>query len=393
MPPKKAPVQEKKVLLGRPSNNLKIGIVGLPNVGKSSFFNVLSQSDLGKAANFPYATIDPEEARIPVPDPRFDWLCGLYKPASRVPAHLTCIDIAGLTAGASTGAGLGNAFLSHVRAVDGIFQVVRAFDDAEVIHVEGDVDPLRDMEIIQNELRLKDIEWVQKQLDALKKTGRSLGSSSLADKARKEEIATVEKVLKCLSEDQKDARKGDWTNKEIDVVNGLSLLTAKPVTYLVNLSEKDYIRKKNKWLPRIKTWIDANNPGDPLIPFSVALEERLAPLSAEDKAEEEKDIGANSALGKITQAGYTSLDLIRYFTCGPDEVRAWTIRKGTKAPQAAGVIHSDFENKFVCGEIMSYTDLHEHGSEAAVKAAGKLRQQGKPYEMVDGDIAYWKAGG
>ncbi|KAH9068258.1 P-loop containing nucleoside triphosphate hydrolase protein [Lactarius deliciosus] len=366
MPPKKAPVQEKKVLLGRPSNNLKIGIVGLPNVGKSSFFNVLSQTDLGKAANFPYATIDPEEARIAVPDTRFDWLCELYKPASRVPAHLTCIDIAGLTAGASTGAGLGNAFLSHVRAVDGIFQVIRAFDDAEVIHVEGDVDPIRDMEIIQTELRLKDIEWVQKQVEGLKKTGRSLGSNSLADKARKEEIATVEKVLKCLSEDSKDVRKGDWTNKEIDCRQlVLSLLTAKP---------KDYIRKKNKWLPRIKAWIDANNPGDPLIPFS-------------EKAEEEKNIGASSGLGKITQAGYTSLDLIRYFTCGPDEVRAWTIRKGTKAPQAAGVIHSDFENKFICGEIMSYADLHEHGSESA------LRQQGKPYEMVDGDIAYWKSGG
>ncbi|KAA1467428.1 hypothetical protein DENSPDRAFT_862990 [Dentipellis sp. KUC8613] len=391
MPPKKV-VQEKKVLLGRPSNNLKIGIVGLPNVGKSSFFNVLSETDLGKAANFPYATIDPEEARIPVPDPRFEWLCDLYKPASRVPAFLTCIDIAGLTAGASTGAGLGNAFLSHVRAVDGIFQVVRAFDDAEVIHIEGDVDPLRDMEIIQTELRLKDIEWVEKHLEGLKKSGRSLGSSSLADKARKEEIATVEKILKTLTVDNKDVRKGEWNNKEIDVVNSLQLLTAKPVTYLVNLSERDYIRKKNKWLPKIKGWIDTNNPGDPLIPFSVALEERLAAMSPEEKAEEEKKIGASSALGKITHHGYASLDLIRYFTCGPDEVRAWTIRKGTKAPQAAGVIHSDFENKFVCGEIMSYDDLKEYGSESAVKAAGKLRQQGKPYEMIDGDIAYWKSG-
>ncbi|PPQ96251.1 hypothetical protein CVT26_005578 [Gymnopilus dilepis] len=395
MPPKKAAPAEKKALLGRPSNNLKIGIIGLPNVGKSSFFNVLSQTDLGKAANFPYATINPEEARIPVPDPRFDWLCEVYKPASRVPAFLTCIDIAGLTAGASTGAGLGNAFLSHVRAVDGIFQVVRAFDDAEVIHVEGDVDPIRDMEIIQTELRLKDIEWVEKTLDNLKKTGRNLGSSSLADKAKKEEIAIVEKIYKTLTVDSKDVRKVDWNNKEIDVVNGLQLLTAKPVT-----------------LPKIKAWIDANNPGDPLIPFSVALEERLAQLSPEEKKEEEAKIGAVSALPKITQAGYSSLDviysmpvsaaqetdvtlffqLIRYFTCGPDEVRAWTIRRGTKAPQAAGVIHSDFENKFVCGEIMSYDDLKEHGSEAAVKAAGKLRQQGKPYEMVDGDIAYWKAG-
>ncbi|KAG6334112.1 hypothetical protein ID866_4974 [Astraeus odoratus] len=400
MPPKKAAVQEKKVLLGRPSNNLKIGIVGalwsvkevllqtspsihtgLPNVGKSSFFNALSNTDLGKAANFPYATINPEEARIPVPDPRFDWLCDLYKPVSRVPAFLTCIDIAGLTAGASTGAGLGNAFLSHVRAVDGIFQVVRAFDDAEVIHVEGDVNPLRDMEIIQTELRLKDIEWVEKHLEGLKRAGRSLGNTSLADRAKKEEIAIVEKVLKTLTVDSKD----------IEVVNGLSLLTAKPVTYLVNLSEKDYVRKKNKWLPKIKAWIDTYNPGDALIPFSVALEERLSLLSDEEKVDAQKE-GAQSALGKITQAGYASLDLIRYFTCGPDEVRAWTIRRGTKAPQAAGVIHSDFENKFVCGEIMSFDDLKEHGSEAAVKAAGKLRQQGKPYEMIDGDIAYWKAG-
>ncbi|KAF5370440.1 hypothetical protein D9615_009760 [Tricholomella constricta] len=367
MPPKKA-APEKKTLLGRPGNNLKIGIVGLPNVGKSSFFNALSETDLGKAANFPYATINPEEARIPVPDARFDWLYETYKPGSRVPAFLTCIDIAGLTAGASTGAGLGNAFLSHVRAVDGIFQMVRAFDDAEVIHVEGDVDPLRDMEIIHTELRLKDIEWVEKALDNLKKAGRSLGSNSLADKAKKEEIAIVEKVLKVLTVENKDIRKAEWNNKE---------------------STPSYMRL----LPKIKAWIDEHNPGDSLIPFSVSLEERLVIMSPEEKKEEEAKVGATSALGKITQAGYRSLDLIRYFTCGPQEVRAWTIRRGTKAPQAAGVIHSDFENKFVCGEIMSYEDLKEHGSEAAVKAAGKLRQQGKPYEMIDGDIAYWKAGG
>ncbi|KAK0226396.1 P-loop containing nucleoside triphosphate hydrolase protein [Armillaria fumosa] len=391
MPPKKV-VAEKKTLLGRPGNNLKIGIVGVPNVGKSTFFNALSNTSLAIAANYPYATIDPEEARVPVPDERFEWLYETYKPGSKIPAFLTCIDIAGLTAGASTGAGLGNAFLSHVRAVDGIFQVVRAFEDADVTHVEGDVDPTRDMSIIQTELRLKDIEWVEKQLEGLKKTGRSLNSTSLADKAKKEEIATVEKILKVLSVDEKDVRKHDWSNKEIDVVNGLQLLTAKPVTYLVNLSERDYIRKKNKWLPKIKAWIDANNPGDSLIPFSVSLEERLASMLPEEKEEEQKKIGAQSALPKITQAGYSSLNLIRYFTCGPQEVRAWTIRKGTKAPQAAGVIHSDFENKFVCGEIMSYDDLKEYGTEAAVKAAGKLRQQGKPYEMVDGDIAYWKAG-
>ncbi|WVR05842.1 GTP-binding protein YchF [Kwoniella sp. DSM 27419] len=396
MPPKGKKTEEpKRVILGRPGNNLKIGIVGLPNVGKSSFFNTLSKTDLGKAANFPYATIDPEEARIPVPDERFEWLCSVYKPASKVPAFLTCIDIAGLTAGASTGAGLGNAFLSHVRAVDGIFQVVRAFDDAEVIHVEGDVDPLRDMQIISTELRLKDIDWVEKELERLRKNSKNLGGVSLADKARKEELATVEKIYKLLTEDNRDVRKGNWTNKEIEVINGLTLLTAKPITYLVNLSERDFVRKKNKWLPKIKAWIDENNPGDSLIPFSVALEERLVSMSPEEQEAEAETLGLGkqaSALGKITTAGYASLELIRYFTCGPDEVRAWTVRKGIKAPQAAGVIHSDFENKFICGEIMAYDDLKEYGTEAGVKAAGKLRQQGKPYEVVDGDICYWKSG-
>ncbi|CAD6574309.1 MAG: hypothetical protein TREMPRED_001081 [Tremellales sp. Tagirdzhanova-0007] len=395
MPPKKK-VEEKKIVLGRPGNNLKIGIVGLPNVGKSSFFNTLSQTDLGKAANFPYATIDPEEARIPVPDPRFDWLCEVYKPSSKVPAFLTCIDIAGLTAGASTGAGLGNAFLSHVRAVDGIFQVVRAFDDAEVIHVEGEVEPLRDMQIISTELRLKDIEWVEKELERLRKGSKNLGSVSLADKIKKEEMNTVEKILKCLTEENKDVRKGTWTNKEVEIINGLTLLTAKPITYLVNLSERDFVRKKNKWLAKIKSWIDEHNPGDALIPFSVSLEERLVKMSEEEKVEEAEKLGLPkgnpSGLGKITTAGYASLELIRYFTCGPDEVRAWTVRKGIKAPQAAGVIHSDFENKFVCGEIMAYEDLREYGTESQVKAAGKLRQQGKPYEVLDGDICYWKSG-
>jgi len=321
-----------------------------------------------------------------VPDERFEWLCNLYQPKSRIPATLTCIDIAGLTQGASTGAGLGNAFLSHVRAVDGIFQVVRAFDDAEVIHVEGDVNPIRDMEIIQTELRLKDIEWVTKHLETLKKGFRGTGTANLADKAKKEEIDTVTKILACLAEDKKDVRKAEWGNKEIDVVNGLTLLTAKPVTYLVNLSEKDFIRKKNKWLAKIKAWIDENNPGDLLVPFSVALEDRMQGLSEEEQKKELETAGTTRMLGKITTIGYSSLHLHHYFTCGPDEVRAWTFREGTKAPQAAGIIHSDFETKFVCGEIMSFADLKEYGNEAATKAAGKQQQKGKTYEMNDGKI-------
>ncbi len=219
MPPKKQAVVE-KIRLGRPSNNLKMGIVGLPNVGKSSLFNVIAKCDLGKSANFPYATIEPEEARVPVPDERFTWLAGQYKPKSEVPAFLTCIDIAGLTAGASTGAGLGNAFLSNVRSVDGIFQVVRAFDDAEVIHVEGDVNPIRDMEIISTELRLKDIDWIEKALDNSKKNARSAGNVSLEDKKRKEEVAIIEKILKHVQEDNKDIRKGDWSNNEVRILFG-----------------------------------------------------------------------------------------------------------------------------------------------------------------------------
>lgn len=187
----------------------------MPNVGKSSLFNVLAKADLGKAANFPYATIDPEESRVAVPDERFTWLCELYKPKNEVPAFLTCIDIAGLTAGASTGAGLGNAFLSHVRAVDGIFQVVRAFADDEIIHVEGDVDPCRDMKIISNELRLKDIEWTEKMVENMRKVVRQAGNVSLEDKKKKEELATMEKVLHLLSEEDRDVRKGDWSTKEV----------------------------------------------------------------------------------------------------------------------------------------------------------------------------------
>ncbi|GAA5837265.1 hypothetical protein JCM3766R1_002179 [Sporobolomyces carnicolor] len=393
MPPKKAAAPEKKALLGRPSNNLYVGIVGMPNVGKSSLFNTLTRCDLGKVANFPYATIEPEETRVPVPDSRFDWLCDLYKPASKVPAVLTCVDIAGLTKGASTGAGLGNNFLANVRAVDGIFQVVRAFDDADVIHVEGDVDPIRDMEIIRDELRLKDIEWVSKKHDAVKKSLRgATGTANLADKAKKEELDCLAKVLDHLENGGKDVRKGEWSTKEIGFINDLMLLTAKPVIYLANLSERDYVRKKNKWLPKIKQWIDENNPGDLLIPFSVALEERMLQEFEDDnvRVEEFTKLNTQGQLGKIMVAGYQALNLIRYFTCGPQEVRAWTIREGTKAPQAAGVIHTDFEKHFICGDIMNFDDLKEYGSETAVKAAGKLQQKGKPYEMVDGDIAHWK---
>lgn len=390
MPPKKE-VKQEKILLGRPGNNLKSGIVGLANVGKSTLFQAITKCSLGNPANFPYATIDPEEARVIVPDERYDWLNKQYKPKSEVPAHMTVYDIAGLTRGASTGAGLGNAFLSHIRAVDAIFQVVRCFDDAEIIHVEGDVDPVRDLDIISEELRIKDIEFVEKAHENIVKQTKR-GGQSLEMKKLKEEQATIEKVLQYLK-DGKDVRHGDWSPKEVEAINPLFLLTAKPVVYLINLSEKDYIRKKNKHLPKVVEWIKARAPNDPVIPISVSFEERLTRFETEKEVEEEcKNVGATSALPKVIVTMRKALNLISFFTTGTDEVRQWTIRANTKAPQAAGVIHGDFEKTFIQAIVYNFNVLKEEGDEASVKAKGKVMTKGKDYIVEDGDILLIKAG-
>ncbi|KAI1329673.1 P-loop containing nucleoside triphosphate hydrolase protein [Xylariaceae sp. FL0255] len=398
MPPKKAAVEE-KVLLGRPGNNLKAGIVGLANVGKSTLFQAITKCSLGNPANFPYATIDPEESRVIVPDDRYDWLCAKYSPKSRVPAHLTVYDIAGLTRGASTGAGLGNAFLSHIRAVDAIFQVVRCFDDAEIIHVEGDVNPVRDLDIIAEELRSKDIEFTEKALENQKKLTRR-GGQSLEMKKAKEEEAVIEKVLNWLL-DGKDVRKGNWSPKEfclltdfqVEVINTLLLLSAKPVVYLVNLSEKDYTRKKNKHLGGIGEWMKEHAAGDPILPISICFEERLTHFgSDEEVAEECKKLGIESALPKVVTTMRKALHLGSFFTTGTDEVRQWTIRNGTKAPQAAGVIHTDFEKTFIQAVVYNFSMLKELGDEAEVKAKGKVMTKGKDYVVEDGDILLIKAG-
>ncbi|TPX30904.1 threonine---tRNA ligase [Synchytrium microbalum] len=384
-----------------PSNNLKAGIVGLPNVGKSSFFNALTNSSV-PAENFPYCTIDPAESRVAVPDPRFDWLCEHYKPASKVPAWLTVFDIAGLTKGAHEGQGLGNAFLSHIRAVDGILHLTRAFEDSDIVHVEGEIDPVRDLAIIHEELRLKDEEQLNKLVSSKKGEVNRLGSGgSVADKAKKEEFEILSKIHKWVTEEKKDVRQGTWNNKEIEVINPLQLLTAKPVVYLCNLSERDYSRKKNKWLPKIKGYIDANYPGDVLIPYSGILEMKLAAMETPEEkqaylteltAKYEAPAPVQSALSKIIITGYQALQLIYFFTAGPDEVRAWTIRKQTKAPQAAGTIHTDFEKTFIQAEVMKYDDLKELGNEAAVRAGGKYLMKGREYVVDDGDIMYFKAG-
>lgn len=256
--------------------------------------------------------------------------------------------------------------------------MIRAFPKQDVVHVEGEVDPIRDIEIIKEELRLKDAELLTKTLDQAKKALRC----SENDKNKKFELETIQKLHDWVVEAKEDVRHGDWNAKEIEVINPLQLLTAKNVVFLANISEADYVGKRNKWLPKIKAWIDENSPGDPLIPFSCEYEEKLLEQEGGDQS--------SSALPKIIVSGYQALQLQYYFTAGPDEVRAWTVRKGTKAPAAAGVIHTDFERGFIMAEVMHFEDLKNAGTETAVKAAGKYLQKGRDYVVEDGDVIFFK---
>uniref|UniRef100_A0A6G1SL33 Obg-like ATPase 1 n=1 Tax=Aceria tosichella TaxID=561515 RepID=A0A6G1SL33_9ACAR len=269
-------IDQRSLLLGRLGTSLKIGIVGVPNVGKSTFFNVLTKSS-APAENFPFCTIDPNESRVPVPDERFDYLCKYYKPASKVPAYLTVVDIAGLVRGACEGQGLGNAFLSHIKACDGIFHLCRAFEDEDVIHVEGEVNPVRDIEIINEELRLKDMEYVETHIEKMKR---------FVERGDKKDIKPEYDVLckvKTVLEEKKAVRFGEWAATDIEILNRHLFITAKPMIYLINLSENDYIKKKNKWLAKIKQWIDANDPEATLIPFSGVMESKLVDMPENER--------------------------------------------------------------------------------------------------------------
>jgi obg-like ATPase 1 len=385
MPPKKKE-EEKRVYLGRPTNNVKIGIVGVPNVGKSTFFNCLSKLNI-PAENFPFCTIEPNEAVVPLPDQRFNWLVEKFQPASVVPPVIAITDIAGLVKGAAEGAGLGNAFLSHIQAVDAIYHMVRGFDSKEVTHVEGNVDPVRDIETIQEELRLKDIALVKKLVDGMRKTVEK----GVGGKERKMEFEALVKIKEHL-ESGKDVSFGQWSAFEVDILNPLQLLTAKPVVYLINVSKKDYLRKSNKYLPKIAEFVKERGGNEPVIPISCEFELEMLDLESGGQLEayQKENPTHKTIMNRVLKMGYQALGLIHFFTCGKDEVRGWTIRKGRLAPQAAGVIHSDFERGFIKAEVQAFADLKELGSEEAVKKAGKLKMQGKNYEVADGDIIFFK---
>ena len=383
MPPKKQDKEEHKtVLLGRPGSNLKVGIVGLPNVGKSTFFNVLSKKGV-PAENRPFCTIDPNTADINIPDERFDKLVRIHKPASIVPAQVHICDIAGLVRGASNGEGLGNNFLSHISACDGIIHMVRVFEEMEITHVEGDLDPIRDLEIIFSELVLTDLQVVNGLIDQYTPiVNRGL------DKSKKADLEVLAKVKEVL-ENGKQVRCCQWNGKEVDFLNTLQLLTAKPAMFLVNMSESDFLRQRNKWLKKLKDWIDEQT-GEPMIPFSAELETTFANMSQEDVDKFCEENKTKSQIHKIINTAYNCINLIHFFTAGPDEVKCWTIQRGTKAPQAAGKIHTDMEKGFICAEVIEWADFDRLESEAACREEGKQHQQVRNYEVQDGDIIFFK---
>lgn len=361
---------------------LKAGIVGLPNVGKSTLFNAITKKNI-LAANYPFATIDPNIGVVTVPDSRLEYLEELYIPKKTIPTTYEFTDIAGLVKGASKGEGLGNKFLSYIREVDAIVEVVRCFKQTDIIHVEGDINPIRDIEIINTELIISDLEIIENRIDKISKK-----VLTTKDAPEKEEYNILTKCKESLIKEE-PLRKLELTKDEELIIKNFSLITRKPIIYMANVSEEDAIIGDNEYTLKIKEYASKENSS--VIVMSAKIESELSELNEDDRNQFLKDIGIqNSGLDKLIYATYNLLGLETFFTAGSDECRAWTYKKGMKAPECAGIIHSDFERGFIKAEIMSFEDLKKYGTEIKVKEAGKMRLEGKEYLMQDGDICYFR---
>ena len=362
---------------------MKLGIVGLPNVGKSTLFNAITQAG-AESANYPFCTIEPNVGTVTVPDSRVDKLVEMHNPDKTTYAVIEFVDIAGLVKGASKGEGLGNKFLSNIREVDAIVHVVRAFEDSNIIHVEGSVDPIRDIETINLELILSDMEILDRKIDRTRKAMKG------GDKSFQVQLDFFER-LRAVLESGKCARAMDISDEEMEMLSDVSLLTLKPVIYAANVSEDDYAipEDDNPFVKKIKDFAATEKSG--VMVISARIEEEISTLEKEEKQMFLEELGAKeSGLDKLIKASYELLGLISYLTAGKPEVRAWTIKKGTKAPQAAGKIHTDFERGFIRAEVVAYDDLMRCGSMTAAKEKGLVRSEGKEYVMNDGDIVLFR---
>lgn len=356
------------------------GIIGLPNVGKSTIFNALTSAK-AQAANFPFCTIEPNTGAVAVPDPRLQILANAAKSERIIPTQITFVDIAGLIRGASKGEGLGNQFLGHIRSVDAVAHVVRCFDDENVVHVDGKVDPISDIDTVETELLLSDLEAVQKQIQKNEKAART------GDKDAKEQIEILTQLEALLSKGI-PASQMDMNSEQGRAI-AANLLTAKPVMFVANVTEDDLVPQKSPALVALKEF--AAKRGNNVVVICGKIEAEIAEMPTSERAEYLEAVGLeNSGLDRMAIAGYQLLKLRTYFTVGPKETHAWTVPAGTKAPQGAGVIHSDFERGFIRAEVISYEDFVREGGEVKAKEAGKLRVEGKEYEVRDGDIMHFR---
>ncbi len=362
--------------------SLTAGIVGLPNVGKSTLFNAITNQKI-LAENYPFATIEPNVGVVTVPDERMDKLKEMYEPNRFIPTAYEFTDIAGLVKGASQGEGLGNKFLSHIREVDAIVEVVRCFDDGKIIHVDGNIDPIRDIETINLELAIADLDVINNRLERVSKKARTT-----KNKDDLVEVEALEKAKQAL-EENKALRQVEFTEDELKSLKSYSFLTLKPIIYLANIKESELGNPDNKYVQEVKQYASKENAQ--VVSLCAKVEEDLSELTKEEKQEMLEALGLEeSGLDKLIQATYDILGLATYFTVGKDEVRAWTFKKGMNAKQCAGIIHTDFEKGFIRAEVMSYEDLVKYGNELKVKEAGRARLEGKDYIMQDGDICHFR---